>query len=69
MEEKVQGPRFYNSLNSVTTGSSSSASFKRKLEEFYSMYYRFYMAKIRLFIQYILCVCVCVCVCVWVCES
>ena len=35
----VQGPKFYNSLNSVITGSSSSASFKRKLKEFFlSMY-------------------------------
>lgn len=34
-----QGPKFYNSLNSVITGSSSSASFKRKLKEFLlSMY-------------------------------
>ena len=34
-----QGPKFYNSLNSVITGSSSSASFKRKLKEFFlSMY-------------------------------
>ena len=30
----LQGPRFYNSLNSTITGSSSSASFKRKLKEF-----------------------------------
>ena len=29
-----QGPKFYNSLNSTITGSSSSASFKRKLKEF-----------------------------------
>ena len=29
-----QGPKFYNSLNSTISGSSSSASFKRKLEEF-----------------------------------
>ena len=29
-----QGPKFYNSLNSVITGSSSSASFKRKLKKF-----------------------------------
>ena len=29
-----QGPKFYNSLNSAITGSSSSASFKRKLKEF-----------------------------------
>ena len=29
-----QGPKFYNSLNSTRTGSSSSASFKRKLKEF-----------------------------------
>ena len=28
-----QGPKFYNSFNSVITGSSSSASFKRKLKE------------------------------------
>ena len=28
------GPKFYNSLNSTTTGLSSSASFKRKLKEF-----------------------------------
>ena len=28
-----QGPKFYNSLNSVITDSSSSASFKRKLKE------------------------------------
>ena len=35
----LQGPKFYNSLNSVITGSSSSASFKRKLKEFsLSMY-------------------------------
>ena len=34
-----QGPKFYNSLNSVITGSSSSTSFKRKLKEFpFSMY-------------------------------
>ena len=29
-----QGPKFSNSLNSTITGSSSSASFKRKLKEF-----------------------------------
>ena len=29
-----QGLKFYNSLNSTITGSSSSASFKRKLKEF-----------------------------------
>ena len=29
-----QGPKFYNSLNSDITSSSSSASFKRKLKEF-----------------------------------
>ena len=29
-----QGPKFYNSLNSTITGSSASASFKRKLKEF-----------------------------------
>ena len=29
-----QGPKFYNSLNSSITGSSTSASFKRKLKEF-----------------------------------
>ena len=28
-----QGPKFYNSLNSTITGSSSSASLKRKLKE------------------------------------
>ena len=34
-----QGPKFYNSLNSVITGSFPSASFKRKLKEFLlSMY-------------------------------
>ena len=29
-----QGPKFYNSLNSIITGSSPSASLKRKLKEF-----------------------------------
>ena len=29
-----QGPKFYNSLNSTLTGSSCSASFKRKLKKF-----------------------------------
>ena len=61
-----QGPKFYNSLNSVITGSSSSASFKRKLKDvLLSMYQRFFccMAIIRLFVKYIygwVGVCVCV---------
>ena len=41
-----QGPKFYNSLNSTRTGSSSSASFKRKLKEFLlSTYYLQYGTK------------------------
>ena len=32
-----QGPNFYNSLNSDITSSPSSASFKRKLKEFFSL--------------------------------
>ena len=62
-----QGPKFYNSLNSTRTGSSSSASFKRKLKEFLlSTYYLQYGTKqiIRLINLACVCVYVCVCVCV-----
>ena len=62
-----QGPKFYNSLNSTRTGSSSSASFKRKLKEFLlSTYYLQYGTKqiIRLINLTCVCVYVCVCVCV-----
>ena len=59
-----KGPKFCNSLNSILTGSSSSASFRRKFKEFFlSMYWRFSMPKVRLFIKYIMYVCVYVCVC------
>ena len=55
-----QGPKFYNSLNSVITGSSSSASFKRNLKNFCLVCISvFCMAKIRLFVKYV-CVFVCV---------
>ena len=62
-----QGPKFYNSLNSTITGSSSSASFKRKLKEFLlSTYQLQYGTKqiIRLINLTCVCIYVCVCVCV-----
>ena len=56
-----QGPKFYNSLNSVITGSSSSASFKRKLKDFSLA--RISVLFVWLKLHYLLSIYVCVFVC------
>ena len=64
-----QGPKFYNSLNSVITGSPSSASLKRKLTDvLLSMYQRFLYVWLKLDYLLSIYMCGCVCVCVRVCT-
>ena len=56
-----QDLKFYNSLNTTLTGSSSSASFKRKLKEFLLSIYQLQYGSNQI-IRLIKLTCVCVCV-------